>query len=95
MLNMEPETISTLAEMTYPYGDRVLTGKTLEISLWQIDRSTFASPRQVVVVQTWMLDLWSGFYRCETSDGQRIDSTDLMDHEPTLTADEAGARYWM
>jgi hypothetical protein len=91
---MDQNTIIALGQMTAPYGDRILDGRPTELALWHVDRSTFRPARQVTVVQTWTLDFWSNLYRCETEDRQRIDSTDLMDHEPTLVADEAGARYW-
>lgn len=94
MTNLSSDTISTLAQMTAPYGDRILNDKPLEITLWQVDHSTFAQPRPVKIVQTWTIDFMSSFYRCETDRRQRIDSPDLMDHEPVLVADEAGARYW-
>jgi hypothetical protein len=75
----------------------MLNGEPLEIELWHIDRSTFKAPRKVTIVQTYLEDFYSDFFRCETDRRERelIDSTDLLDHEPVLTADEAGARYWM
>lgn len=91
---MNVDTISTLAQMTAPYGDRILNGMPIEITLYHIDRSTFVAPRKVTVIQAYTIDFMSSFYKCETVGGERIDSTDLMDHEPVLTTDDAGARYW-
>ena len=91
---MKAETIAVLAAMTKPYGDRILNGQPLEIELWNIDRSTFREPVRVTVIQTWMLDFYCNFYRCETVTGKRIDSTDLMDHNPIISQDDAGARFW-
>jgi len=88
------ETREKLFEMTDDMWTRMVNGRTTELQLWHVDRSEFRFCRPVIITQTYRRDRYVELYLCETPDGERIDSSDLVDHEPTLVADGAGCRYW-